>query len=121
MRDYVTGIDFDSSMPAEYWTDARTMPDAESIRYRKLLDAANMAMPIDRGAADERYRQLTAEHGFEIAVREALGLTPSQPMLYRTLRTQRRHLYDGKRYAPASTHAEAMEKFGFRVTSGGAR
>ena len=40
---------------------------------------------------------------------------------YRMLRAKHRHLYDGKKYAPASTHAEAMERYGFRVTSGGAR
>ena len=43
-----------------------------------------------------------------------------QPSQYTTLRAQRRHAYDWPQgqYRPASTHAEAMEKFGFRVTSG---
>ncbi len=46
-----------------------------------------------------------------------------KPTPYRMLRAQHRHLYDWPQgqYRPASTHAEALEKFGFRVTSGGGR
>jgi len=48
---------------------------------------------------------------------------PAKPKPYTTLRAQRRHVYDWPqgRYRPAATHAEAMERYGFRVTNGGAR
>ena len=57
----------------------------------------------------------------EYALAATNAWRPPKPAPYATLRAQRRHLYDGRKYEPASTHAEAMERYGFRVTSGGAR
>ncbi len=51
------------------------------------------------------------------------AIGPEQRVWYHILRDTRRHVYDWPQgqYRPASTHAEALEKFGFRVTSGGGR
>jgi hypothetical protein len=38
------------------------------------------------------------------------------PSLYATMRAQGRHLYSGRPYKQAETHAEAMARYGFRVT-----
>ncbi len=92
MKDYVTGIDFNS---LAFQSDAlkNAFTDANAWAYRSTFDAMNIASAAPTG----------------------------RPSLYTQLRAQRRHLFDGKEYRPASTHAEALEKFGFRVTSGGGR